>query len=127
MTMYLFAARSPAIGSRMRGALTRLIFVVAVLIAGTHAPVFANEAEGHSAATFVEHCTHAAGLQDVEDGAPTDVGGESLHHHHCPIGLAGQAVGYATDELNIGALTVPPPVKPLGSLSSSPPWEPPLS
>lgn len=124
--MQLPTGYRPAIRRPMRGALIRFMVVLSVLLAGVHEPVLAHDGGGITAASHHHDHAQSEDRLDQQQGPPGAVGNEALHHHHCQVGLAG-----APAELAIAALqgcAVFPPVRdrPLASLATAPPLEPPL-
>lgn len=127
MRLQLSGSHWPAIRPSMRGVLIRFMVVLSVLFAGLHEPVLAHDGGGITA--DIHHHDHAQSedRSDQQQSAPGALGNEVLHHHHCPVGLAG-----ASAELTMAALQsceafVPVRDRALASLAIAPPLEPPLA
>jgi hypothetical protein len=116
-----------ASGVGMRSLLVRLAIIFSVFMAGMHAPEAAHALERSEIGLHHDHHDARDAPEDRSDGGvPQGVGGEALHHHHCPIGLAsgnpvnGLAVALASE--------TPHPAKAatLTSRATAPSLEPPL-
>jgi len=124
----LWRANWPA----MRGTLIRFLFVLSVLFSGMQEPVLAHDGGGIAAAGMLSdsHYHDHAQSEDRSDdtgSAPGAVGHEAVHHHHCPVALAGTSEELTTAAVPRRAAFVPVRDRALASLAAAPPLEPPLA
>ena len=125
--MYLPDSQRAAIRPRMRGSLIRLMVVLSVLLGCVHAPVLAHDGAGVSVDSHHHEHVSTEDRSDQQHGSPGAVGKEALHHHHCPVGLAGAPAEMEIATLQGCAAFSPVRDKPLASLATAPPLEPPLA
>ncbi len=111
----------------MRGPLIRLLVVLSVLLAGLHTPVLAHDSR--SLTVDVHHHDHESAdtSADGKQESPGALGGDALHHHHCPLALAGATAEIVAAALTGGADFLPGCSRALSSLATAPPLEPPLA
>ena len=113
----------------MRGTLIRLMVALSVLLAGLHAPAFAQGHDEVGVTVDGHYHDHAVAedRSDQKQGSAGALGSEALHHHHCPLGLTGVPAELAATALTDCAVFLSGPVKALASLATAPPLEPPLA
>jgi len=115
----------------MRGALIRILFVLSVLFAGVNEPVLAHDGTGIAAGMSSEIQHFCQPQSDDRSEKPESVPGasghEAVHHHHCPVGLAGTSAELTTAAVQRRAAFVPVRDRALASLAAAPPLEPPLA
>jgi hypothetical protein len=111
----------------MRGALIRFMVVLSVLFAGLHEPVLAHDGGGITAESHRHDQAQSQDRSDPQQGSPGALGNEARYHHHCPVGLAGPPAEMAIAALQSCAAFSPVRDRPLASLATAPPLEPPLA
>lgn len=124
--MQLSDGHRPATWPRMRSALIRFMVVLSVLFAGLHEPVFAYDGGGMTADSHHHDHAQSEDRSDQQQDSSGALGSEALHHHHCPVGLAGTPAELAITALVSSAAFFPVRDRALASLATAPPLEPPL-
>lgn len=109
----------------VRAMLIRLMVMFAVVMAGMHA-----SATAHILDSDVHQTAHALDDHDAteKDGdSRSDIGGDLLHHHHCPIGLEVANLNNDAPLKLRTAAHAPSNAVVLSSRTTAPPLEPPLA
>lgn len=111
----------------MRGVLTGLFLILAVLLSSMDVAALAHVHDGNAAQVIdmLDSDHHAIDLSDDGDDAEPDGKGEIAQHHHCNVGLADGAAAICGQAL-VGQLDpFPPLASAMPSLTGAPPTEPP--
>jgi len=126
---YLPMSRRTGSRGAMRGRFISMLLFFAILIGGIVAPESAHAESllaGH-ATEIVDVDGHADSSskqgESQKDGAPC----HAVTHHHCGIAIAADPTASSLGHWNAKSAVMPLAVRPMASLASAPPTEPPAA
>lgn len=128
MISSLPASRPAANRRAMRNSLAQLILLIVALLACPDTPVMAYENAPAGGIYGHQHDYFESSDDAVPDeNSPTGSGGEVVHHHHCPAGLAADDGLVPASASRLRDVHLPRPAAALASRSTAPPTEPPAA
>ncbi len=113
----------------MRGFLTVLFLVFALVVGSIHSPALAHDEGDHHVVTMSMADLHheADAMDDHHAPHSQDRAGDALHHHHCPAGLSVAVPAVDALALRSKGLIHVSRVAILLSRVQAPPFEPPVA